>query len=239
MLKISKYSLVVALLLFASCTPAENDESGESGQYDETAIAHLDALTEAIGALNSCSFTLFTSTPELSKEYDVYMRGPDKMYFHAYDVDSGAEISHWYDGSDVSFYSYESDTYGTVAAPDNILATIDFLSELYGMDFPAGDFFYPSLTDDIIDDFTNVWLAGEESVGEIETVLIQASNDDQNLSIWIDKSTNFPYRMVLDSSGEGGEYYDAVFANWQVDPFLPDRMFEFSPPSSAEQVDFK
>jgi len=236
MLKIPRYCLIAASLSLASCSPEATDDGGE---YDERAIAHLDELAEAIGALESSSFTLYTSVSGNSREHDVYLRGPDKIYFHSYWLDDGAETGYWYDGTDISYYSYGSDTYGTVAAPGNILTAIDFMSENYGIDFPAGDFFYPTFTDDIIDNYSNVWFVGEETIDDIETVLIEAGNADENLRIWIDSATHFPYRMSITASGDEGDFYEAVFANWKADPFLPDRMFAFSPPSNAERVDFK
>ena len=227
-------------LLFASCnSSSENND----GIYDEEAVESLDRLSEAIGQLNSCSYTLNTLVRELDVDdeyveynntHDVYMRGPNKM--HIYTIGSKGEKSYWYNGSTLSFYSYDKNIYDTVSAPATIIPAIDFLHNKYGIDFPASNFFYPDFTDDILNNFNNVFYLGEVIIDDIECIAIEATNNDNILSIWFNKESALPYKMILEKNEENAGFYEATLSNWRINPTLPDLLFEFEPPAGATRM---
>lgn len=221
--------LLVALLsvIFISC---------QSGEYDTRAIESLDKLTEAVGNLSSASYTLDTfiikeDSTEVSKQSDVYLRGPNKMYIHM--VEGTEERGLWYNGKEFAYYAYHKMQYDTIAAPENILLAIDFIHEKYGIDFPSADFLYPSLTDDLMTDYTSILYGEEEVIDGIPCILIEAFNENEILQIWIVKETNLPFRMIIDSKTRQDRYYETTYTNWRSNPDLPDIMFEFDPPSNS------
>lgn len=210
--------------------------SCESGEYDTRAIESLDKLTEAVGNLGSASYTLDTfivkaDSTEISKQSDVYLRGPNKMYIHTTGVTE--ERGLWYNGIEFAYYSYNNMQYDTIAAPENILLAIDFIHDKYGVVFPSADFLYPSLTDDLMADYTSILYGEEEVIDDIECISIEASNDDEILHIWIVKETNLPFRMIIDSKKGEDRYCEITYRNWRSDPDLPDILFEFDPPSNS------
>ncbi|MBE9537694.1 MAG: DUF2092 domain-containing protein, partial [Proteobacteria bacterium] len=210
-------------------------------QYDTRAIASLDAMSETIGELSACSYTLNSVTVTVDdegyyNEHDVYMRGPDKMYIHS--VGSKGTRSYWYDGETMTYFSFDKNLYASVEAPDNIIETIDAINVKYSVDFPAADFFYPSLTDDILDEYDFVLYSGDEIVNGIESTSVFASNDTSILRIWIDKASNFPLKMSIESKDNTSEYYEATFSNFKENPILPDFLFASKPPANAERTDF-
>ncbi len=210
------------------------------GEYDTRAIESLDKLSEKISSLNSCSYTLksIVSNETLQSEmlHDIYMRGPDKMYIHS--VGTKGERSFWYNGSKFAYFSFDTGTYDTIAAPDNILKTIDVLNSDYNVEFPASDFFYPSLTDDILEQYNRVMFMGEEVIDNETYITIEASNKEETLVISMDKNTYLPHAMILESKTNKEDFYEATFANWQIDPNLPDLLFEFKPPANATRIPF-
>lgn len=210
-----------------------------SGKYDKDAIEHLDKLSETIGQLNSCSYTLnsvstIANKTEFVNESDVYFRGPNKMYIHI--TGTKGTKGFWYNGSSFAYYVYDKGTFDTIAAADNIIAVIDQLHNEYGIDFPAADFFYPSFTDDVINNFSEVLFLGDKKNDGINCIVIEAINDEKILQIWIDKDTNLPHMMTIVKSDNKGDSYEAVFSNWRVNPQLPDLLFEFEPPSNSTRV---
>lgn len=224
---------VLAVFLLASCQSSE--------KYDSRAVASLDALSEAIGELSSCSYTLDTfrslsDGTDIQNEHDVYMRGPDKMYIQS--AGTNGEKAYWFNGSRLAFFSYTKDVYATVDAPGNIITAIEFIHNNYGIDFPAADFFYPEFTDDILANYDTVFFS-EEEIDGIECNYVIASNDDENVQIWIDKVTNLPHRLVIESKLANERVYDSVFSNWRTNPELPDILFEFEPPANSEQIQLK
>lgn len=231
MIKKIVYYLIAATLFFVSCT-------SDNGKYEKGAIDHLDKLSETIGNLNSCSYTLNTvvskgTESEFSNEHDVYMRGPDKMHIHT--NGTKGQKGFWYDGSSFAYFSYNKNTYDTVSAASNIIAAIHQLHNDYGIDFPAADFFYPTFTDDILDNFNEVLLVGDENIDDVDCVVILASNDDIVLKIWIEKDSNLPNIVSITPFDKSASSYKAVFSNWRINPPLPNMLFEFAPPPNSKR----
>lgn len=222
--------LAVLLFLLTACEP--------SREIDSRAVDSLDKMSEVIGELLSVSYTLDSvstrkSDVEIRDEHDVYMRGPDKMYVHT--VGTNGDRSYWYDGLKLAYFLYANNEYATVDAPDNIVKAIDYLNTTYGIDFPAADFFYPRFTDDILDDYNNLYFS-EEEIDGIECASVVAVNDDEIVQIWIDKDTFLPHRMVIESKLDPSQVYDVVFSNWVLNPDLPDLLFEFRAPSNSKEI---
>jgi len=229
------YSVLVSFFL-VSCTSEDKE------QYDTRALASLDAMSEAIGELGACSYTLnnvnvLEDGTEFYNQHDVYMRGPDKLYIHS--VGTKGDRSYWYDGSTLAYYSFDKNTYATVEAPDTIMKMIKHVNEKYGVDFPAADFFYPDFTDDILNDFDHVLFLGDETINGQESISVLASNDNSIVRIWIDKATNLPVKFLIDSKVSNAEYYVASFSNFKVNPDLPDLLFEINAPINSESTELK
>ncbi len=227
---------VLASLFLVSCTAKDKQE------YDTRAIESLDAMAEVIGELSACSYTLddVNVTEDGSEFYnvhDVYMRGPNKMYIHS--NGTKGERSYWYDGTTLAYYSFNKDTYAEIEAPENIIKTIEYVHDNYGVRFPAADFFYPTFTDDILTDFDKVLFLGEDVIDGIKSTNILASNDNQVVQIWIDKASNFPLRLSIESTADTPEFYEATFSNFRENPDLPDLLFESKPPINSEKTELK
>jgi len=240
MIKNRLLSFGTLIFLFVSCNSNSGDQAGV---YDSRAIESLDRMSEIIGKLNSCSYTLNTYVVEkndsdeqdvFSNENDVYLRGPDKMHVRV--NGTKGEYGYWYNGSDLAFYSYSKSTWDTVDAPDRIIEAIDFLNNKYGIDFPASDLFYPTLTDDIIEHFNTVLYFDNITIDEVNCVLIEATNEKNVMQMWIEEATNIPYKILLIGRSDGGNYYEGVFTHWKIDPQLPDILFEFEAPSNSTRV---
>jgi len=223
-----------------------SNPGNQDGVYDTRAVEVLDKMSETIGALNSCSYTLNTYMYEhdaagqaisYSKENDVYMRGPDKMHIRV--NGTKGEYGYWYDGSELSYYNYDQNIHDIVDAPERIMEAIDFLHEKYGIDFPASDLFYPTITDDILEHFDTVLYFDNITINEVSCELIEATNERNVLQLWIETKTNLPYKILLAGQSDNTNYYEGVFSNWRVDPVLPDIMFEFKPPSNSTRVQIK
>jgi hypothetical protein len=229
------FILLPAVLALSCSTDPPADKAGE---YDSRAINHLDQLTDVFGEMHSASFTLHVVDGTSSRQQDVYLLGPDKFYFHSVTDGTGLRRGLWFDGSKMSLFNYDSMNFAEIDVEGNILDAIEVMSAEYRVEFPAGDFFYPSLTDDLIADFEFLWYLGEFNVDDVDTVLIQAKNAERVLSIWIEAGTHLPYMMAISSPGQDTNDYEAVFMNWRVDPNLPDILFEFEPPEGSTEVDF-
>ena len=204
--------------------------------YDKKAIDDLDSLSFTIGELKSCSYTLEVikqdeEENEIHNLNDVYMRGPNKMY--VYSDGTKGKIGYYYNGSKLAFYSFDKNQYDTISAPETIISAVDFLHQTYGIDFPASDFFYPTLTDDIIAHYSSV----ESLTCEEDLTGILAKNDMESVEIWIDEVNFLPYSIQIKSLKDTSQIYQAFFSNWRINPKLPDMLFEFYIPEDAEKIE--
>ncbi len=219
--------------------------SSQSTEADQVAVLILDHMSEVIGELNSVSFDLTTTFDEYQYEYglvrefgehEVYMVGPNKMLVHT--RNHKGHRGYWYNGETVTYYDYDENNYSVLIAPDNIVKTIDSLHYAYDLDFPAADFFYPTFTDDLLNNFDEVLYLGKKKVDGKECFHIMADREDMNVQIWIDNDAmNLPSRFIIKyKKEEGTPIYDATFSNWQVNPNVPLAIFEFVPPDHAHQI---
>ncbi|MEI6865216.1 DUF2092 domain-containing protein [Flavicella sp.] len=224
--------VILSFLFCVSCTTQKKE-------YDTRAIASLDAMSEAIGNLTSCSYTVNivnnrSESVEVIKEDDVYMRGPNKMYIHSNRSDG--MIGYWFNGETLSYFSYTKNEHSTIKIPGTIIDAIDFSHEKFGIDFPASDFFYPKLTEDLISQYNSIFYVGEVEFDGLKCISIVANNNEETLQIWIHKESNLPRGMLIESKINKAQSYEAIFSNLKVDPSLPDALFEFSAPSDSKQI---
>lgn len=236
---LSVAALALFNVLFIGCNqPVEKE-------FDTRVIEQLDALSEKIGNLNSFSYTLDVEKSELQQdstwvseffEYDVYIEGPNKLY--VYSESNEFLKGYWFDGSRLTYYSYSENAYDTISVKGNVIEAIDFVHENFGIDFPAADFLYPSLTDDIMTNYDNGYFVREEEIADNRCSLIEISNANQFISVWVEVESNLPIRFEIYSDGNK-KRYAANFSNWRQDPRLSKRIFNFSPPSDAEKIDLK
>ena len=236
----NKYWLLLFLSIFAFNVDAQESK------YDTAAIYILDHMSSIIGDLNACTYTLKASSDELSKEgmglitnfstSQVMLKGPNKMQVN-HKGDKGHR-GFWYNGERFAFYIYGENNYSMLEAPATILQTIDTLHELYGLDFPAADFFYPTFTDDLIENFESIRYLGKSVIDDTECFKILATNKDMVVQLWVmNDAMTLPYKLLIRyQSKEHAPQYEATFTNWILNPELPDSAFNFLPPPRARQI---
>jgi len=233
-------SVVFALLFLASASARAQQATGD----DAVAIQLLDHMSTVIGQLKSCRFELQVARdieePDLGlvKHFtdDEVLMMQDKMRVKS--VGDQGRKGFWYDGKTVTYYSYDENNYATVKAPDTTIETIDAMHDHYGIDFPAADFFYPSFTDDLIDNTDRIAMLGRATVAGVECFHILGTAPGMNVQLWIaDDLLNLPVKMVVaDHTKPHAPQYEATFSNWQINTEMPEAIFAFVPPKSASMI---
>jgi hypothetical protein len=217
----------------------------QDAKIDSTAVLLLDRMSDIIGDLGSCSFNLNTSYDTLDPDhglikqfgtYEVHMSGPDKMQV----ISTGAKghRQFWYNGSQLSYYSYDENNYAVMDAPPTTLLTIDSINKNFGVDFPAADFFYPTFTDDLIRNSDQIAYLGQTRIMGRDCFQILAKSKLTTIQIWISNDAfNLPLRYSITYRNiDGNPQYEATFSHWQVNPDLPVDMFNFMPPPGATKI---
>lgn len=218
----------------------------QPANYDNEAIAILDRMSDQIGGLSSCSFTLVSSRDEKDFVFgslksfntsEVFMSGPNKLLVNL--NSQKGKRSYWYNGSQVVYYSFTENNYGIIEAPDNTIEMIEKLNEDYGVDWPAADFFYPTFTDDLMNYSDKITYLGKTLIEDKECHHIAAHNDAMDIELWISNDyTSLPVRFVINyrKDPQNVGQYEGVFSDWKMNPDLPESMFTFIPPSNASKL---
>ena len=213
--------------------------------YDTLAIVVLDHMSAIIGDLSSCRFRLSAESdvndpglgPVTGHEVsNVWLSGPDKMLIETWG-DKGHR-GYWYNGHTLTGYSFTENNYVVINVPGRTIAMIDSVNDTYGIDFPAADLFYPTLTDDLIELSESISYQGRTAIDDRTCFQVVAKNKEMTVQFWISDDVLFlPLKMVIVYNGKSPtRRYEATFSDWQINPGLPDAIFEFALPPGAHQV---
>ena len=227
---------LVVIILSGVQVKAQAKASVPVRRIDTVAVAILDRMSKVIGELSSCSFTIKANYDISSKnlglikhsdEEQLFLHGPDKLLWKT-DGDRGSR-DFYFDGKMLSYYSHDKNQYGQIDAPMTIVEMIDTVNKLYGIDFPAADFLYPSFVDDILTESKELVYLGLTRVDGKDCFHIAGMAQDKTFQFWIsDDAYSLPVKMVIVyTSREMNPQYEAVLTDWQVNPNLPDALFDF------------
>lgn len=218
--------------------------SAQETQKDTVAVMILQHMSNVIGDLTSVSFDQETSTDVTNYKYgietkfghnQVYLYGPDKMLIHTWGPKGHRGF--WYNGELFTYYSFDENNYADVPAATTTIETIDTINRMYGITFPAADFFYPTFTIDILDQFDNIFFLGMKIVEGDECFHILASNDKMIAQFWISNDAfNLPKKFILIYKDKENMQYEATFNNWDLNPDIPPSAFDFLPPPGAQKI---
>jgi hypothetical protein len=217
----------------------------QTRRIDTVAVAILDRMSAMIGELGSCSFTVKSNYDINSKELglvkhsdeeQLYLHGPNKLLLRS-EGDRGSR-EYYFNGKTLSYYSMDKNQYGQIEAPLSLVEMIDTVNKLYGIEFPAADFLYPTFVDDILSNSKELVYLGLTKVEGKECYHIAGVAGDKTFQFWIsDDAFSLPLKMVIVYTGkEMNPQYEAVLSDWQVNPTLPDALFEFAVPHKAKKV---
>ena len=226
-------------------TKTASQAKAQGPRIDTVAVSILDRMSAMIGNLGSCSVIVhsnydvsshFLGLVKHSDEQQVFVKGPSKLLIRA-EGDKGSRV-YTYDGSTFNYYSMDRNQFGVLQAPATTVEMIDTINRAYGVDFPAADFLYPTFVDDILAESTNLIYLGTTPVNGKDCYHIAGTAKDKTFQFWIsDDAFTLPVKMVIVyTSREMNPQYEATLTDWQVNPNLPDALFDFAPPPNAKKI---
>jgi hypothetical protein len=231
-------------LIAIVCISAINSKA-QSSKIDTVAISILDKMSATIGDMASCSVTVNANYDvhnqdlglvKHSNESHVYLQGPDKLLISS-EGDKGSR-SFYYDGKTLSYYSIDKNRFSQIETLPTTVGMIDTVNKMYGIEFPAADFLYPSFVDDILADAKNLVYLGITKVNGKECFHIAGTTDDKTFQFWISNDVFYlPAKVVIVyTKKELNPQYEAVLSDWKINPVLPDALFEFKAPPGAKKI---
>src|SRR3984885_1983341 len=239
-----KFLFFSAVILLSAGLRAQQSAT-RARRIDTVAVAILDRMSAIIGDLGSCSFTVKSnydiSSKELglikhSDEEHVYLHGPNKLMMRS-DGDLGSHEL-YFDGTKLSYYSVDRNQYGQIDAALSLVEMIDTVNKSYGIEFPAADFLYPTFVDDVLGDSKELVYLGLTKVDGKDCYHIAGKGPDKTFQFWItDDAFSLPVKMVIVyTDKEMNPQYEPTLSDWQVNPNLPDAIFEFAVPHKARKI---
>jgi len=211
---------------------------------DTVAIAIIDKMGEVLGSLEAVSFDLGTVHDEANESgmlerrfntHRVFMRGPDRFAIRSHGEKGNR--GYWYNGSFMTWFSYDENNYVTLPAQGNIINAIDSVNTTFGIRFPGVDILYPSFADDLIAEFDQIQFAGIKEVEGVDCLHILAENKNLNFQLWIENGAFYlPRKYLIFKKGDAPEVSEGTFTSWDTNASLPDAIFEFTPPKHANLI---
>jgi hypothetical protein len=214
-------------------------------KIDTVAVSILDRMSTMIGDLSSCHVYIKSNYDIRSQhlglvkhndEEQLYIQGPNKLLIRS-QGDRG-DRSIFYDGKTLSYYSMENNQFATFPLTAPILEMIDTVNKMYGIEFPASDFFYPSFVDDLLSESKNLIYLGLTKVDGKDCYHIAGTTVDKTFQFWIsDDALTLPIKMVIVyTNREMNPQYEAILSDWEINPQLPPALFEFRAPPKAKKI---
>ena len=217
----------------------------QNPKIDTVAVSILDRMSAMIGELGSCSATVKSNYDVSSRELGlvkhsdiehVYVGGPDKLLVRC-EGDKGSR-SLLYNGKTLSYYSADRNNYSQVSVPSSMIEMIDYMNKNYGIVFPVADYLYPGFVDDIISQANNLVFLGMTKVDGKDCFHIAGTAKDKTFQFWIaDDAFYLPVKMVIVSTDKPlNPQFEATYTDWQINPSLPNGIFEFNAPPNARKI---
>jgi hypothetical protein len=227
------------------CIATNSRSTAQRMNIDTIAVAILDRMSAMIGDLSSCHVTVKSNYDIRSQhlglvkhgdDEQLYMQGPNKLLIRS-QGDRG-DRSIYYDGKTLNYYSLENNQYATLTLSVPLMEMIDTVNKMYGIEFPASDFFYPSFVDDLLSESKNLFFLGMTKVDGKDCFHIAGTAADKTYQFWIsDDALTLPLKMVIVyTSREMNPQYEATLSDWQINPVLPTALFEFMVPPKAKKI---
>jgi hypothetical protein len=227
------------------CSLSSVGVSAQKTKIDTIAVAILDRMSAMIGDLSSCRVTVKSNYDVRSQhlglvkhgdDEQLYMQGPDKLLIRSQGDRGDRNI--FYNGSSLSYYSVENNRYATLPFSLPIVNMIDTVNKMYGINFPAADFFYPSFVDDLLSESRYLIYLGMTKIDGKDCFHVAGITADKSYQFWIaDDAMGLPLKMVIVYTNQDmNPQYEAVLSDWQVNPILPAALFEFMIPPKAKPI---
>jgi len=212
---------------------------------DTTAIQILDKMSSLFGELKSVGFNTQVSKDVafansfFIKEFTnshVKIAGPNKFAIKV--IGEAKEDKYSYNGSQVAYYSFSNNIYTIADAPDNLIETIDWLYNDFGVEVTSADVLYPSFSKDIVEDMDFIQYLGEATVNGKRAFHIGCSNDSVTIQLWISNDIYFlPVKTLITYLDDPyAHQHEVDFSDWEFNIEYPSSIFDFSPPPGARQI---
>lgn len=147
----------------------------------------------------------------------------------------------WYDGRTLVVLDKEHNVYAAMEMPGTIDATLDKLTDEYGVVLPLADLLYSDPYAVLMEGVTYGRYLGIHQAAGVPCHHLAFSQQEIEWQIWIDAGDKpLPRKLAISYVQEAGEpQYSATLRRWNLESKAPEGLFTFEAPEGAQKVDPK
>lgn len=169
---------------------------------------------------------------------DLAVRRPDRLYV-SYGDDLSAKEA-WYDGSRFTLHDHRANVYGALPAESTIDATLDTISEKYGVLIPLGELISSDAYEQFAGKVIEKAYVGLHDVGGQPVHHLLFTGEHAAWQVWIKADgPPLPLKLVvtrIDVPGQPQQIF--LFSDWNLAAELPDEDFVPEIPDGASMAEF-
>jgi hypothetical protein len=164
------------------------------------------------------------------------VRRPNR--FHAAVLSTRRNRELFYDGKSITLFNRAQSFYGAFRAPGSLDKALDEASDKFGISMPLEDFITSNPYEDLIDNVISGIDIGPVNVMGVPCEHLAFSETNIDWQVWIEKGAKpVPRKFLITYNDEDGSpQFTAIFSHWELNPELPDFVFQFEPPPGASQI---
>jgi hypothetical protein len=237
------FVLAVLLILFTceGCSTLSSDRTLDPQADDalrrmEKTLAGAEEFSFH-GAIKTDEFLEDGTMVELSRECDVEIKRPDKLFSTR--RDDTIDRTAWYDGKELTILDRKKNIYASIEVPSPLDAMLDHMMDEYDLVLPLADLLFSKSTEVLAEKVESSENLGLHEVDGYECHLLSFHQELIDWQIWIDAGKEaVPRKFIITYPEEPAHpQYEAILSNWNLSPKLPDTTFEFRPTSGVKRVD--
>jgi hypothetical protein len=151
---------------------------------------------------------------------------------------SGEGLALYYDGKTMTIACKGSNSFESVAAPDNLDGAIDKMRKHFKVDAPGADLLYTNPYNILMEQVVSGRVIGHETIQGIPATHLAFQGEEVDFQLWIkDGSQPLPLRFVITTKNvKSNPQFTVQLSNWNTQPALTGLEFGFHAPAGAKPV---
>ena len=171
-------------------------------------------------------------------DFDVAVRRPDGLASHR--TGDLPEFRFAFDGKAMTVYVPSLGTWGTTSAPSTLDAMLPAVGEEGDLNLPFDELLVADPYTAVTAGVTEAIKAGQATIQGKKVEHLVLSSAALRVEYWIDPGTTLPARsLVVYVDHPLRPHFVVEYAEWKLDPKLPDATFALPKPQGATEVNFR
>ena len=243
------FYLVTIVLILGFGVATETAAEDTKGYMDPLAMEVLENVSDHLSRAKTVSMkatSLYDHVLEsgvivtYAKDVTVYVQRPDKFLA----IISGDNLSQrrvFFDGKSLVRVDVKKNTYQKLAYEGDIDQLLDYIIDNYDLQLPLADFIYNDIAGVMKESILSSEHLGERIVSGIPCHHLSFESTGADWQLWVQKwDKPIPRRFTINYVNiDGNPQYLGIFEEWRINPGFDEKIFTFTPPPGAKEVELK